>query len=249
MLSFFGVFIMPVRSTKGTANDFPAGSVAASGNNNGGVALGINHDHVQDEGSRNMSSGVPIVDIADDFGGDIGSKIVSNDGATASTTDRVGVQKAVSGGTLAFVPTTTGTRSEEFVIMGVSTKLGGVANTQLQSSRSHNNGLIAGGVSKQLVASQSGTFSHPQASFDVLAKPSTEITPGFSNADIDVTSKTANVMTFVNPADGTVAVASEIFPSRAVPGELTYHFGGQGKATTDEYKAKDSYEDHTDTSS
>ena len=56
-------------------------------------------------------------------------------------------------------------------------------------------------------------------------------------------------MTFVNPADGTAAVASEIFPSRAVPGELTYHFGGVNKATTDEYKSKEAYEDHTDTSS
>ncbi len=46
----------------------------------------------------------------------------------------------------------------------------------------------------------------------------------------------------VNPADGTAAVATEIFPTRALPGELTYHFGGLGKPTTDEYKAKDEYE-------
>ena len=102
---------MPVRSTKGSANDFPAGSVSASGNNNGGVALGINHDHVQDAGSRNMSSGVPIVDFADDFGGTIGSKVVENTGTGAATTDRVGVEKAVSAGTLAFTQTTTGRRS------------------------------------------------------------------------------------------------------------------------------------------
>ena len=93
------------------------------------------------------------------------------------------------------------------------------------------------------------TASAKFASFDVLAAPSTDITPNFTNADIDVSSKTANVMTFVNPADGTAAVASEIFPSRAVPGELTYHFGGVNKATTDEYKSKEAYEDHTDTSS
>lgn len=237
---------MPVIGTKDGSG---GGWVTASGNNNGGVALGINHDHVQDAGSRNMSSGVPIVDFADDFGGTIGSKIVSNTGTGAATTDRVGVEKAVSAGTLAFTPTTTGTRSEEFVMMGVSTKLGGVANTQLQSSRTHNNGLIAGGVSKQIIGSQSGTFSHPSASFDVLAAPSTDITPNFTNADVNPNSKTANVMTFVNPVDASDAVASEIFPSRAVPGELTYHFGGVNKATTDEYKSKEAYEDHTDTSS
>ena len=120
---------MPVIGTKDGSG---GGWVTASGNNNGGVALGINHDHVQDAGSRNMSSGVPIVDFADDFGGTIGSKIVSNTGTGAATTDRVGVEKAVSAGTLAFTPTTTGTRSEEFVMMGVSTKLGGVANTHLK---------------------------------------------------------------------------------------------------------------------
>ena len=42
----------------------------------------------------------------------------------------------------------------------------------------------------------------------------------------------------VNPADGSAAVASEIAPSQAVPGELTYFFGELNAATTDEYKAK-----------
>jgi hypothetical protein len=42
----------------------------------------------------------------------------------------------------------------------------------------------------------------------------------------------------VNPADGTPAVATEIAPSQAVPGELTYFFGELAVATTDEYKSK-----------
>ena len=83
----------------------------------------------------------------------------------------------------------------------------------------------------------------------MMAIPSTQITPGFANADIDVTDSAAVTMTFVNPADGTVAVASEIHPSRSVPGELTYHFGHASGPITDEYKAKDAFEAADDTSS
>ena len=75
--------------------------------------------------------------------------------------------------------------------------------------------------------------------FDVMARPSTEIVPGRTKG-----SNTGNANTY-GPTQqmASAAVASEIFPSLSVPGELTYHFGGQGKATTDEYKAKDSFED------
>ena len=230
---------MPVRSTTGTANDFPVGKVSASGNNDGGTAIGIGN---VDATVGPIKNDLAIATIADDFGAAIGSKVVANAGTGGSTTDRVGVAKAVSGGTLAFQPATTGTRSEEWVIMGVSTKIGGVANSQLTSSRTHNNGLIKQGVSDQIIASQSGTFSHPSATFDMLAVPSTQITPGFTNADIDVTDSASVTMTLVNPADGAAAVAAEIYPSRTLPGELTYHFGSGGKPTTDSYKAKNTFE-------
>ena len=51
-----------------------------------------------------------------------------------------------------------------------------------------------------------------------------------------------NASTFVNPDDGTAAVKTEIKPTRGVSGELTYHFGGVAKPTTDDYKAKDAFE-------
>ena len=86
--------------------------------------------------------------------------------------------------------------------------------------------------------------SKADEAFDVMARPSTEIVPGRTKG-----SNAGNATTMVNPADGSAAVANEIFPTRAVPGELTYHFGGLGKPTTDEYNAKDAYEDETDTSS
>lgn len=232
----------------GTTDATGGGWVVASGNNNGGVARGLSHVFQQD-GAGVLSSGLPLNNDPDGIVGPIGSKIVSNDGTGAATTDRVGVGKAVSGGTLAFTPATTGTRSEEWVVMGVSTKIGGVANSQLTSSRTHNDGLVKQGVSEQLIASQSGTFSNDGNTYDVMAVPSTDITPNFAHhnaADYHTVNATA---TFVNPADGTVAVASEIHPSRSVPGELTYHFGSASGPTTDEYKAKDAFEAADDTSS
>ena len=232
----------------GTTDATGGGWVVASGNNNGGVARGLSHVFQQD-GAGVLSSGLPLNNDPDGIVGPIGSKIVSNDGTGAATTDRVGVGKAVSGGPLAFTPATTGTRSEEWVVMGVSTKIGGVANSQLTSSRTHNDGLVKQGVSEQLIASQSGTFSNDGNTYDVMAVPSTDITPNFAHhnaADYHTVNATA---TFVNPADGTVAVASEIHPSRSVPGELTYHFGSASGPTTDEYKAKDAFEAADDTSS
>tara|TARA_R100000008_G_scaffold18244_1_gene9144 strand:+ start:4592 stop:5314 length:723 start_codon:yes stop_codon:yes gene_type:complete len=236
----------------GTTDATGGGWVTASGNNNGGVARGISHDHVQDAGSRVFSSGMPLNNDPDGIATAIGSKVVANDGTGAATTDRHGVAKAVSGGTLAFTPATTGVsaddRKKEFVMMGVSSHIGGVANTQLTSSRTHNDGLIKQGVSEQLIASQSGTFSNPNNSFDSMATPSTDITPNFTHATASYNTF-AHTATFVNPADGSAAVASEIHPSRSVPGELTYHFGHASGPITDEYKAKDAFEAADDTSS
>jgi hypothetical protein len=43
--------------------------------------------------------------------------------------------------------------------------------------------------------------------------------------------------------DGSTAATDDAAtPTRAVPGELTYHFGALGRPTTDEYKARDSFE-------
>jgi hypothetical protein len=236
----------------GTTDATGGGWVTASGNNNGGVARGLSH--VFQQGSAGvLSSGLPLNNDPDGIVGPIGSKIVANDGTGAATTDRHGVAKAVSGGTIAFTPATTGVsaddRKKEFVMMGVSSQIGGVANAQLTSSRTHNDGLVKQGVSEQIIASQSGTFSNDGNTYDVMAVPSTDITPNFAHhnaADYHTVNATA---TFVNPADGSAAVASEIHPSRSVPGELTYHFGHASGPITDEYKAKDAFEAADDTSS
>jgi len=164
----------------------------------------------------------------------VGSKVVANDGTGGATTDRVGVAKAVSGGTLAFAPDPTGTRSETFVIRTVTTKLSDVANTVLQVNGSVGDGRydnIHGTIADRLIGSKA------DEAFDTMARPSTQIVPGRTKG-----SNAGNATTMVNPADGSAAVANEIFPTLTLPGELTYHFGALGKPTTDEYKAKNSNE-------
>ena len=172
----------------------------------------------------------------------IGSKIIANVGTGASTTDRAGLQSSQSGLSPQGAEIAFNASATQWVIRGVSDTLGGAANTAIR----HFGGTIGDGrydnihgtIADRLIGSKA------DEAYDTLARPSTEIVPGRTKG-----SNAGNATTMVNPADGSAAVATEIFPTRAVPGELTYHFGGQAKPTTDEYKAKDAYEDETDTSS
>ena len=121
----------------------------------------------------------------------------------------------------------------------VTTTLGGVANTKLVSGSSDYNGKVndeATEVARTTISTRR-VGSKADEAFDIFATPSTEIVPGRTKG-----SNAGDESVFVNPADGTDAVKSEIAPSRAVPGELTYHFGSGAKPTTDEYKAKNVFE-------
>ena len=198
----------------------------AFGVNNGGRAVA---DNV-------LSSGLPINIAADNVGDRAtGSKVIANVGTGAATTDRAGVQSSQSGlspqGTeLAFNASAT-----QWVIRGVSETLGGAANTTIHSKGHHGKGGIYdnthGTIADRLIGSKA------DEAFDTMARPSTQIVPGRTKG-----SNAGNASTMVNPADGTAAVSTEIFPTRAVPGELTYHFGGLGKPSTDSYKSKEVFE-------
>ena len=177
--------------------------------------------------------------------GDVyGSKVVANDGTGAATTDPAGVQAAFSGGTggLAYTPdASAGERN--FILRGAGTngdtnEINNTASAALRTAGSEYDSVGARGVSPingVIATRQLGAAS--DVAYDVLAVPSTQRVPGRTKG-----TGAGNASTFVNPADGTAAVSTEIFPTRAVPGELTYHFGGLGRPTTDEYKAKDSNE-------
>ena len=196
---------------------------AASVKNDGGTVVkggGVASDSP-------MTNSLGLNTLADDFGVSFGSKVV----AQADTGDKAGVAKAVSGGTLAYSAGAT-----EWVIRGgnVSTTLGGVSNDVLAGAARDTGDLndfateaARTKISDRLVGSKA------DEAFNMFARPSSAIVPGRTKG-----SNAGNVSTMVNPADGTAAVATEIAPSQAVPGELTYFFGELAAATTDEYKAK-----------
>ena len=202
-------------------------TIADSGKPNGATVVQAGNI---DTTTGPVNNDLAIATIADDFGAAIGSKVVANYGdRDASTSDRAGVDvtKAhAASGTLAFNPSPTGTRSESFIIRGVTTKINNVADP-----------AILGGtrVGAGYYDNTHGTIADRKLGvydINVLATPSTEIHP-----ERTVTGNPGDANTYVNPADGTAAVANEIFPTLTLPGELTYHFGSGAKPTTDSYKA------------
>lgn len=202
-------------------------SAASVRNNAGTVVKG--GTPASDSPIQNVKS---EADLADDRGQSFGSKVVAKSGTGGATTDSAGVAKAVSGGGLAYSASAT-----EWVMRGgnVTTTLAGVANTELiGGARDYSgdlNDFATEAARTKIGDVKVGAYS--DTSFDVLAKPSTQIVPGRTKG-----TGAGSAQTYVNPADGTAAVATEIAPSLAVPGELTYHFGALAEPTTDEYKAK-----------
>ena len=205
-------------------------SAATVKNNNGTIVKGGN---AASDGPVTKVLGVN--DLADDRGESFGSKVVANDGTGGATTDRVGVAKALSGGTLAFNASAT-----QWVMRGgnVTSTLSGAANDVLKGGARDFNGNINDEaaevartkISDRLIGSKS------DEAFDITARPSTQIVPGRTKG-----TGAGNATTLVNPADGTAAVATEIAASRSVPGELIYQFGGATPKRED-YKAKNENE-------
>lgn len=181
-----------------------------------------------------ITSVIRVDELADAGAEVVGSKVVANDGTGADTTDRAGVAKAVSGGTLAYNAGAT-----EWVMRGgnVASTIGGVANTILASAGADVAGAFTAtrdNINEINSTRRLGTG--PQ--FDVLEPAGTKITPGFTKG-----SSAGNAQNFVAPSGaGDVATTDEAAaPTRAVPGELTYRFGGPNPQQ-DDYKAKNVFE-------
>lgn len=180
-----------------------------------------------------ITNSVTLISMADDFGTSVGSKVVANDGTGAATTDRVGVAKALSGGTLAYDATAT-----QWIMRGggVTSTLSNVATTALDTTAANWKGVVRDGVHDLITTRQLGTGG---GTFDMYAKPSTDITPNFTKG-----AGAGTVVNYVAPSGtgGHTGADNAATPTRSVPGELTYHFGGLAAPTTDEYKAKDAFE-------
>lgn len=164
-------------------------------------------------------------------GNEYGSVVKVNTATGANFTDPQGVIKAKSAGTFAYTPN----HGENFLIRGAgdnAAKVNGSASTVLS---------IPGGVGTDgnihAIVDTRRLGAYADAEFNVLAVPSSGVVPGRVKGTGAGTDQN-----FVQVDGSTAATDDAASPTRSVPGELTYHFGGLGRATTDEYKARDSYE-------
>jgi hypothetical protein len=195
---------------------------------NGTVA---NAGNVSSDGP--ITNAISVLKFADDFGDSVGSKVVANDGTGASTTDRVGVGKAVSAGTLAFEANAT-----QWIMKGgdVSTTIGGVSNNVLSSAGSDFNGVFATRDNVNQINSTRRLGSKSDEAFNMLTRPSTQIVPGRTKG-----TGAGNAQNYVQVDGSTAADDNAAAPTRSVPGELTYQFGG-ALPKLDVYKAKNVFE-------
>lgn len=212
-------------------------SSASTTVNNGGVV--VNGGNIV--AGNPMTVNKSLVDMADGRT-DYGSKVLAKDGTSVADEDYAGIQTAKSTGTggLAFFPNAQeGERN--FLLRGVGTedgnnKINNDSSTILTSPASEVQLRAVNTVHTLVDTRRLGNYA--DASFDVLAKPSTAMVPGRTKGTGAGTDSN-----FVKVEDGSTAATDDAAsPTRAVPGELTYHFGGLAKPSTDEYKARDSYE-------
>jgi hypothetical protein len=189
----------------------------------------------------NVASNSPVTNVIGlnelHANADYGSKVVANDGTGGSTSDPWGVTKAVSSGTLAYFPSSAaGERNFIMKSAGDSAaKINNVATDILSVPGAEYAGVNRSSIHKVVKTSRLGSYS--DASFNILARPSTSVVPGRTKG-----TGAGSASNFVQMNGSTAASDDAATPTRAVPGELTYHFGGLSKPVNNTYKAKDSYE-------
>lgn len=186
----------------------------------------------------NVSASGPVANVLDlvEVNGSrssYGSKVVVDTNGGASNADPHGVTKAVSSGTFAYTPA----KGTNFLLRAAGdTNAGKINNTSSTV-------LSVGGnntpVSIHKLTSTRKLGAYADAEFNVLAVPNGDVVPGRTKG-----TGAGNLSQYVQADDGTTTtgVDDAASPTRSVPGELTYHFGGLAAPTTNEYKAKNSYE-------
>jgi hypothetical protein len=169
-------------------------------------------------------------------GSDYGSKVLAKSGTSQ---DHAGVTtaNASSAGGLAYFPNAQeGERNFLLRAGGDSCgKINNTTSTLLTVAGSEHGIRTVNEVHATVGTRRLGSYS--DASFNVLARPSSAMVPGRTKG-----TGAGNASNFVQMDGTTAATDDAATPTRSVPGELTYHFGGLAQPTTDEYKARNSYE-------
>jgi len=171
-----------------------------------------------------------------DVSGRYGSKVVAKTGSGGSTTNPDGIQTSKGSGTLAYNRAKSDDSNWIIRAAGETNagKINNTATTKLHIPAAHvddNHGRHPlPVVADRLLGSAA------DVAYDTLAVPSTERVPGRTKG-----TGAGNALSFQNTEDETVALLAEVQDTRAIPGELTYMFGGKEPARSD-YKSKESFE-------
>ena len=169
-------------------------------------------------------------------GSEYGSKVRAK---TGTSQDYAGVTTAnsSSAGGLAYYPNAqAGERNFLFRAGGDScAKINNTSSTLLTVVGSEFGKRTVNEVHATVGTRKLGSYS--DTAFNVLARPSSAMVPGRTKG-----TGAGTASNFVQMDGSTAATDDAANPTRAVPGELTYHFGGLAQPTNDEYKARDSYE-------
>ena len=167
-------------------------------------------------------------------GSEYGSKVYAHTGTGGRYTDQVGVTTSKGAGTLAYNPAA-GTNYIVLQAGDNAGKINGTTSTVLTIPGADYDGSPRDMIHKVVKTKKYGSYA--TAVFNVLAHAGSGMVPnrtkGTGYGD------TAN---FVQKDGTTPAVDDAATPTRSVPGELTYHFGGLARPTSTAYKAKNSYE-------
>ena len=197
-------------------------------NNGGTVAHGGNVAGVTQSLDLNDMNGA--IDVA----GRYGSKIIAKTGTGGSTTNPDGIQTSKGSGTLAYFPAQADGNWIIRTAGDTAAKINNTATTRLHIPAAEGEfGKLE--VPLPVIADRL-LGSAADVAYDTLAVPSTERVPGRTKG-----TGAGNALSFQNTEDTTVAVLSEIQDTRAIPGELTYMFGGKAPKR-DDYKAKNAFE-------
>lgn len=190
-----------------------------------------------------MSKNLSVAELADDLGQSYGSKVIAKVGTGSQFTDRVGISgvrpAAVVGG-----QTQLGYNadSSEWVMRGgnVTRTLSGFSNTLMIGGASDVHGADP---TRDSINQLESTRLYGKVDIDILARPASGYN-SFATKSAGPGGAGGTLSRFIDPAvagGATNSADAAGNPTRAVPGELTFMFGGK-LPKQENYKARDSAE-------
>ena len=213
---------MASQTAKGSGSTVNNGATVAHGGNVAGVTQSLELNEIN--GDRGVA-------------GRYGSKIVAKDGTGGATTNPDGIQTFKGSGTLAYFPAQA---DGNWIVMAAgdtaAAKINNTVTTRLHIAAAEGEfGKLD--VPQPHVADRK-LGSAADVAYDTLAVPSTERVPGRTKG-----TGAGNALAFQDPAQaaGSATTVVLVSDTRAVPGELTYMFGGK-TPKQDDYKARDTFE-------